>query len=259
MIRTLLLLGVGAISLVAATAALATSSAKPGYGTAAPSAPAQRAAAAQPVVPAFYRGRTVRTFDFGPIKLQRGNEVAPIWTFTNGAAGQQAVIDTVPGQKTYTPLWTVRRVTWAPGSTRRKLTSAAAVRSAEQRGEVTVRATSTIVNGPVLGFGQERITGLSAGREIHYYDLGPVEVRPGNAVVPLYAVANGVAGQHNVAGDTIAPGQTAYPPLWSITQVTWKAGVKPRLLTSYAAITSAAAAGDVTLTNTALVVNCPIV
>jgi len=59
--------------------------------------------------------------------------------------------------------------------------------------------------------------------------------------------------------DTIAPGQTAYPPLWAITKVTWKPGVTPRLLTSYAAITSAAAAGQVTLTKSPLVVNCPLI
>ena len=48
---------------------------------------------------------------------------------------------------------------------------------------------------------------------IHYYDLGPVKVAPGNAVVPLYAVTNGW-WPDNVTGDTIAIGRTAYPPLW---------------------------------------------
>jgi hypothetical protein len=260
-IRTLLLLGAAAASLLAPTAALATSSATlPGYGPAGtPSAQERQTAAKQPIVQTFYRGETIRTFDFGPIRLKPGNKVAPIWTFTNGAAGQRAVIDTVPGQKTYTPLWKVSRVTWAAGKTPRRLTSADAVRTAAKRGDVTVRTTSAIVNGPVLGLGQKRITGSSAGRDIHYYDLGRVKVAPGNAVVPLYAVTNGVEGQHNVAGDTIASGQTAYPPLWAITQVTWKASAEPRLLTSYAAIRSAAAAGDVTLTKTALVVNCPLV
>jgi len=60
-------------------------------------------------------------------------------------------------------------------------------------------------------------------------------------------------------GDTIAPGQTSYPPLWAITKVTWKPSATPRLLTSYAAIEQAEAAGQVTLTKTTLVVNCPLV
>lgn len=46
----------------------------------------------------------------GPIKLRAGNELAPIWTFTNGD-GQRNVIDTVPGQAGYSPLGEVRRVT----------------------------------------------------------------------------------------------------------------------------------------------------
>jgi hypothetical protein len=41
--------------------------------------------------------------------------------------------------------------------------------------------------------------------------------------------------------------------------VTWKPGVTPRsLLTTYAAIEKAVRAGQVTLTKTALVVNCPL-
>jgi hypothetical protein len=241
------------ILLALAAAAIAVAGAQASH------AQARSTAAKQAVAPTFYEGRTVRALDFGPIKLKPSNKLAPIWTFTNGAAGQRAVIDAVPGEKTYSPLWSVSTVTWAAGKTRRVLTSADAVRTAAKRGDVTVRSTSTVVNEPVLGFGQKRVTGFSAGRAIHYYDLGAVSVRPGNAIVPLYAVTNGVAAQHNIAGDTIAPGQTAYPPLWAITKVTWKPGVTPRLLTSYSAIANAAAAGQVTLTKTPLVVNCPLI
>lgn len=245
MIRILLLLAAAAVAVAGAQASLAQ-------------AP-RPTAAKQAVVPTFYEGHTVRALDFGPIKLKPGNKQAPIWTFTNGAPGQRAVLDAVPGEKGYSPLRKVSAVTWAAGRSRRTLTSADAVRAAARRGDVTIRTTSTVVNEPVLGFGQKRVTGFSAGRAIHYYDLGPVSVQPGNDVVPLYAVTNGAAGQHNIAGDTIAPGQTAYPPLWAITTVTWKPGTTPRVLTSYAAIKSAAAAGRVTLTKTPLVVNCPLI
>jgi len=217
------------------------------------------AAAKQPVTLGYYEDAAVRYYDFGPIKLKPGNKLAPIWTFTNGTARQRNVIDTVPGQNDYSPLWQVNKVTWAAGKTPRTLTSAAAVRKAATAGEVTIAATATVVNCPVLGFGQKRVAGFSGGHVIHYYDLGPVKVAPGNDVVPLYAVTNGVSGQHNVTGDTIARGQTAYPPLWAITKVAWKAGVTPRLLTSSRAIVQAARAGQVTLTKTTLVVNCPLV
>ena len=258
--RTLPFLIATATVLAATVGAAATYSASVAPArAAAPVVQTAYAAAKRPVATGFYEGTTARYLDFGPIKLKPGNKLAPIWTFTNGAAGQRNVIDTVPGEKSYTPLWQVRKVTWSTGRTRRVLKSADAVKKAAAAGDVTIVRTPAVVNCPVLGFGQKRISGFSAGRVIHYYDLGPVKVAPGNAVVPLYAVTDGVAGQHNVTGDTIAPGQTAYPPLWAISKVTWKFGRTPRLLTSYAAIQSAAAAGQVTVTKTSLVVNCPLV
>ena len=65
----------------------------------------------------YYRGHTVAYLDFGPVKLARGNKVAPIWAFTNGAEGQRNVIDTVPGRSDYTPLWGVGS---SPGRTARQ-------------------------------------------------------------------------------------------------------------------------------------------
>lgn len=241
--------------------ASAGSSRSAGQGATASLAAADRRLAApkQPVVPGFFEGKTVGYYNFGPIKLRPGNKLAPIWTFTNGAAGQHNIIDTVPGEKGYTPLWQVIKVTWAAGKTPRVLRSADAVKKAEADGEVTLATTSTVVNCPVLGFGQKRVAGFSGGHVIHYYNLGPVNIAAGDPVVPLYAVTNGVSGQNNVTRDTLAPRQTAYPPLWGIVKVTWKTGAKKRLLTSLAAIQHANAAGEVTLANTPLVVNCPIV
>jgi hypothetical protein len=211
----------------------------------------------QPAVPGFFRGGTIRYFDFGPIKLKPGNKLAPIWVVTNGAPGQRNIVDTVPGRAGYSPLWQVQKVTWADGVTARVLRSAAEVRSARAGGELTIERTSMVVNCPVLGFGQVRHPGFSRGQTIHYYDLGPVKVRPGNDVVPLWTVTNGVKGQLNIAD--VRPGQTAYPPLWAIIKVTWKPSAPRRLLTSLAAIKGAQAAGQVTLRKTSLVVNCPLV
>jgi hypothetical protein len=213
----------------------------------------------QPVTLGFYRGKTVRYFDFGPIRLRPGNKLAPIWTFTNGAVGQRNIIDTVPGQTDYTPLWQVDQVTWNSGKTPQVLRSAEDVNKAAADGEVSITQTTVVVNCPVLGFGQKRVAGFSGGHLIHYYDLGPVKVAQGNTVLPLYTVTNGTSGQHNVTRDTIAPGQTAYPPLWGIVKVSWKPGAKRRLLKSFAQISRAQAAGQVTLQTTSLVVNCPLV
>jgi hypothetical protein len=98
----------------------------------------------------FYRGQTIEYLDFGPIKLQAGNKVAPIWAVTNGVEGQYNIIDVVPGQKGYTPLWEVNLVTWKDGATPRKLTSAAAVRKAISAGDVTVKKPGMVVNCPVI-------------------------------------------------------------------------------------------------------------
>lgn len=261
MARTRSLVVAVVVALAAASAALAAQDATraPAGQTAPAGVSAAEPGKKQPVVAGFFKGKTVRYYDFGPIKLKPSNKIAPIWVFTNGAGGQRNIIDAVPGDNAYSPLWQVIKVTWAKGKTPRVLTSAASVKKAAAAGELKTATTATVVNCPVLGFGQKRIAGFSSGRVIHYYDLGPVKVAPGNAVVDLYTVTNGVGGQHNVTPDTIAPGQTAYPPLWSIVKVTWKAGVRPRLLTSDAAIDRAADSGQVTIARTSLVVNCPIV
>lgn len=226
---------------------------------AAPSAAAREAGPPkkQPEVLGFFQGRTVKYFDFGPIKLKAGNKVAPIWTFTNGADGQRNIIDTVPGRADYSPLWRVNEVTWASGATPRVLRSAQDVRRAVAAGEATVERTKTVVNCPVLGFGQVRHPGFSRGKTIRYYELGEVKVAAGNEVVPLWSFTNGAKGQRNVAD--VRPGQTAYPPLWSIVEVTWRRGAKPRVLKSFAQIRRARSARQLTLRKPSTVVNCPLV
>lgn len=104
----------------------------------------------QDVTLGFHRGQVVSYLDFGPVKLARGNKVAPIWAFTNGHDSQRNVIDTVPGRRDYTPLWAVRMVTWKSGQTPRVLRSAAAIRAAQRAGDVTVANAPIVVNCPVL-------------------------------------------------------------------------------------------------------------
>jgi hypothetical protein len=233
---------------VAATAAAHLTKAKAASGT-----------AKQPVAAGFYQGKTIHYYDFGPIKLAAGNKVAPIWAVTNGVSAQHNIIDTVPGQAGYSPLWQVMMVSFKSGVTPRLLTSAVQVKQAEQKGDVTIQATTTVVNCPVLGFGQKRIAGFSNGHKIHYYDDGAVKVLAGNETAPLYAPMNGVAGQHNIALENIAPGQTKYPALWAIIAVNWKPGAHKTLLTSAAQVKAAAGKGELTIKKTSLVVNCPVV
>jgi len=134
---------IAALLVVLATAAVATA-----LPAAAADGPVKTFS--QDVTLGFYRGQVVSYLDFGPVKIRAGNKVAPIWAFTNGDEGQRNIIDTVPGRADYTPLWAVRVVTWKSGANVRVLRSAAAVRSAERAGQVTIRAMPIVVNCPVL-------------------------------------------------------------------------------------------------------------
>jgi hypothetical protein len=104
----------------------------------------------QNVTLGLYRGQVVSYLDFGPIKLSRGNRVAPIWVVTNGVEAQRNIIDTVPGRRDYTPLWAVRMVTWKDGVTPRVLRSKGAVDAAVRAGQATVEPMPIVVNCPVL-------------------------------------------------------------------------------------------------------------
>jgi hypothetical protein len=211
----------------------------------------------QKVLVGSYRNRTVNYFDFGRINLRPGNKLAPMWVFANGAEGQRFIVDSVPGQARYSPLRKLNIVTWTSTATPRVLRSAVAVRTAQSRGDLAIRTTSRVVNAPVLGFGQERHAGFAKGKQIHYYELGVVKVAPGNEVLPIWTFTNGVEGQRNVAD--VIPGTTAYPPLWAVVEVTWKAGAERRLVRSFEQLQQARKAGAVTIRRTSMVVNCPFV
>ena len=50
-----------------------------------------------------------------------------------------------------------------------------------------------------------------------------------------------------------------YQPLWQVSQVAWNSGSKPRTLRSEEEILAAAKSGEVTVTKTNVVINCPII
>lgn len=238
--------------LVAAAAVVTLAGAQPTEAVSVTAAPKK-----QKVLSGFYNNRTVTYFDYGRIKLRPGNRVAPIWVFSNGADGQRSIVDSAPGDKRYSALHKVNAVTWKSDATPRVLRSAAAVRNAQADGDLTTRSTSRIVNAALLGFGQTRHAGFAKGKTIHYYELGLVKVAPGNEILPIWTFTNGVDGQSNIAD--VVPGTTAYPPLWAVIEVTWKAGAQRSLVRSFEQLQQARKAGDVTLERTAMVVNCPFV
>jgi hypothetical protein len=235
--------GVGSVTLAASSPA--------GDGT------AQAAPKRQKVLIGFHNNRAVRYFDFGRINLRPGNKLARIWVFANGAQGQRSIFDSVPGTERYSALRKVSTVTWTADATPRVLRSAAAVQAAQASGDVTIKARSRVINAPLLGFGQKRHAGFAKGKVIHYYELGVIKVAPGNEILPIWTFKNGVDGQRNIAD--VVPGTTAYPPLWSVIEVTWKDGAQPSLVRSFEQLQQARRAGAVTFKKLPMIVNCPFV
>lgn len=82
--------------------------------------------------------------------------LADVFVFRNGVRGggpfgfQPDVFASVPGDARYSPLRAVRLVRWRDQARARVLPSAAAVREAARRGEVTVERSGVVVNMPVI-------------------------------------------------------------------------------------------------------------
>jgi hypothetical protein len=76
---------------------------------------------------------------------------------------------------------------------------------------------------------------------------------------PLWYLVHGraAAGQLTVLGSE--PGEDDYSPLWRTVIVRWKPGVSPTLLTSDDMISSLAEKGRLTITDTSMLVNAPVV
>ena len=81
-------------------------------------------------------------------------------------------------------------------------------------------------DGPVKTFSQDVTLGFYRGQVVSYLDFGPVKLRAGNKVAPIWAFTNGDDGQRNII-DTV-PGRKDYTPLWAVNMVTWKATRRPR-------------------------------
>ena len=111
-------------------------------------------------------------------------------------------------------------------------------------------------DGPVKTFSQDVTLGFYRGEIVSYLDFGPVKLRAGNRVAPIWAFTNGDDGQRNII-DTV-PGRPDYTPLWAVRMVTWDDGADVRVLRSAAAVARAQRAGDVTVRAMPIVVNCPV-
>jgi hypothetical protein len=135
---------------------------------------------------------------------------------------------------------------------RKALVLAAVVASAS----IASALPASAADGPVKTFSQDVTLGFYRGQVVSYLDFGPVKLRPGNKVAPIWAFANGDEGQRNVI-DTV-PGRKDYTPLWAVRLVTWKEGAAVRVLRSAAAVRAAQKAGNLSIRAMPIVVNCPV-
>ena len=94
--------------------------------------------------------------------------------------------------------------------------------------------------------------------EMHVNYSAVLKAVPMSATSEIYLVqGNAAAGQIPVFGSE--PGEASYTPLWHEMMVTWKAGVTPVLLVKDDQIKSLAGKGELTMTPTDIILNCPIV
>ncbi|MGH2739255.1 MAG: DUF7482 domain-containing protein, partial [Actinomycetota bacterium] len=178
--------------------------------------------------------------------------LAKLYLFMNGVEGpnpfgfQPNVLDTVPGDPGYSPLWLVHAVTWADGAEPRELRSEGEILEAEDAGELAIEVTPLVKNSPVVATNPPLVPGFAHGEGVNYLltDVSveaeaeglsdatgfPVSFVPSLGDVPesslarLYLFMNGVEGpnpfgfQPNVL-DTV-PGDPGYSPLWLVHAVT---------------------------------------
>lgn len=85
--------------------------------------------------------------------------LAKLYLFTNGVKGpnpfgfQANVVDSVPGEPGYSPLWRVYAVTWSNGATAKLLTSESDILALQKAGKVTIKRTPLIKNSPIVPSG----------------------------------------------------------------------------------------------------------
>jgi hypothetical protein len=217
--------------------------------------------------------------------------LARLYLFMNGVEGpnpfgfQANVLDSVPGERGYSPLWRVFAVTWSDEAQARELKSEDEILEAESAGELTIEETPLVKNSPVADTNPPLIGGFVDGRSVEYlltdvsdqkeaeglseatgfpvtFVSSLVDV-PDEALANLYLFMNGVEGpnpfgfQANVL-DTV-PGDEGYSPLWRVHAVTWSEDAEARELRSEEDILAAEEAGELTIGETPLVKNSPVV
>src|SRR3989442_7813436 len=103
--------------------------------------------------------------------LTQSQDIGNLWIFKNGVKGpgfmgfQASVVDSIPGDPHYTPLWKVSLVEWkmTSGTTPTILGSDDAIAQAASKGQITITPTKVVVNCPILQWGGNKDNTIPAG------------------------------------------------------------------------------------------------
>ncbi|MFZ0829793.1 MAG: hypothetical protein WAN40_01500 [Thermoplasmata archaeon] len=216
----------------------------------------------------WYRNQSIVYDNYG----LNSNITAPILAFFEAAspntsvAGQRNVIDSLPGQPSYSDFWLVYKVLVPAGYVANTIRSfEAAVVS-----QYLIEATNLIVNCPVENPGatvQNSSAALEAGwyrgQTVYYFNAGTNTTGWGAVIqtAPIYTFAypNGtpVAGQHNIVN--VYPGNPGYSDDWSIITVAVNSSYPANSVRSVGEILAEVRGGEFSLQATRLFVDCPIV
>ena len=103
--------------------------------------------------------------------LTKSQDIGNLWIFKNGVKGpgfmgfQASVVDSIPGDSHYTPLWKVSIVEWktTSGTTPTILGSDDAIAQGAGKGQITITPTKVVVNCPILQWGGNKDNTIPAG------------------------------------------------------------------------------------------------
>ena len=101
--------------------------------------------------------------------LTKSQDIGQLWIFKNGVKGpglmgfQTNVLNSIPGDPHYTPLWKVNIVEWKTTSTPTILGSDDIIANAVKKGQITVTPTNVVINCPVVQWGGNKDNTIPAG------------------------------------------------------------------------------------------------
>ena len=108
--------------------------------------------------------------------LTMSQDIGNLWIFKNGVKGpglmgfQANVVDSIPGDSKYTPLWRVSVVEWKNTTTGANATATPSIlgsddtiAKAASKGQITITPTKVVVNCPIVHWGGNKDNTISAG------------------------------------------------------------------------------------------------